>query len=160
SYEWEVLETNEVKSDAEPTFTFTDAKSYTIRLKLNGDLLTETTEPLEVNTKIPQVPVTPSNISPVPGMPPVDAGSPGNLVPLGAAPANNAPQPNNGSATNGQGTPKPPADTSTGVSSPHAPEMDPNAFKDLLQNVVDQGGKEPEDLYQYLDYKGSTMVEM
>jgi PKD repeat protein len=159
SYEWKVLETNEVKNDAEPTFTFTSARTYTIRLKLNDDPVTETTKPLEVSTKIPQVPAIPGNNSPVAGMPPVDAGSLGNLVPLGAAPSNtnNAPQPNNNSANNHVTVG---SDTSKVVAPPKAPEVDPNAFKDLLQNVVDQGGKEPEDLYQYLDYKGSTMVEV
>jgi PKD repeat protein len=154
SYEWKVLNTNEVQNDSVPSFTFKDGGNYTIQLVINGNPSTITTKVIEVNKVIPQA-------QGIPGDSGAGAGMPGNIGPLvdlappGGHPANTNTQPNSD-----QGTPKPPVDTSKGVSPPKAPEVDPNAFKDLLQNVVNQEGKEPEDLYEYLDYKASTMVEV
>lgn len=150
SYQWKVLNTNEVQKNAVPAFTFNGEGKYTIQLVINDDPSTITTKVIEVTTEMPQTKGTSANSASGAGMP-SDIGPLGNLVP---------PQSNNGSANNNQGTIKPPVDTSKRASLPKAPEVDPGAFKDLLQNVVDQNGKELEDLYEYLDYKASTMVEV
>ncbi|MEJ7736643.1 MAG: PKD domain-containing protein [Chitinophagaceae bacterium] len=159
SYEWKVLNTNEVQKDAVPAFTFNDAGTYTIQLVINNDPSTTTTRVIEVSTEMTQTQRTANSD--------LGAGMPGNIGPLGNlingggnSSNNNDPQSNNGSANNNQGTIKPPVDSSKIAPMPKAPEVDPNAFKDLLQNVVDENGKELEDLYEYLDYKASTMVEV
>jgi PKD repeat protein len=161
SYQWRVLNTNEVQKNAVPAFTFNGEGKYTIQLVINDDPSTITTKVIEVTTEMPQTKGTSANSTSGAGMP-GDIGPLGNLVTAGGNPpnTNNNPLLNNGSANNSQGTIKPPADTSKRASLPKALEVDPTSFKDLLQNVVDDNGKELEDLYEYLDYKASTMVEV
>jgi PKD repeat protein len=162
SYEWKVLETKEVKKDSEPTFTFPDSRDYTIHLIINDDPLTETTSKIEVSMEMTQVQATTGNNGSGAGMP-SDIGPLGNLVPPGGAPSNpiNGTQSNNVPPKNDQVTSKPPIDTSkSGLLPKVVPEIDQATFKGLLQNVVDQEGKEPGDLYEYLYYDETTMVEV
>jgi PKD repeat protein len=161
SYEWKVSETNEVQKDSVPAFTFNNAGKYTIQLVVNGDLSTETMKRIEVTAEIPQAQATSGNNGPGAVMP-SDIGPLGNLVPPGGTPSNasNAPQANNSPTNNDQGTPKSPLDTARVVPSPGVPEVDPNAFMGLLQDVVDQKGKEPEDLYKYLYYRETVKVKV
>ncbi len=159
SYEWKVLEKNEVKGDSVPAFMFREGGIYTIQLVLNDDPLTRTTRAIKVITEMSpaQGPFDKSGLGAVT---PGGIGILGNSVQPGGnvSDPNNNPPSNNGAANNDQGTSKP--DSPKRDSLPKAPEVDPGAFKDLLQNVVDQDGKELEDLYKYLDYKASTMVEV
>ena len=158
SYEWKILNTNEVKQDAVPSFEFQREENYTVQLMINGDPSSVRTEVIKVTAGVPQIPRTADNSGSGTGAPSA-IGPLGNLVPPGANAANtrNDPPVNNGPGNNNPGPLK--SDTPK-VSPSKAPEVDPAAFKDLLQAVVDQNGKEPEDLYEYLDYKASTKVEM
>ena len=153
SYEWKVIETKEVQLDSVPAFTFRDEKIYTIQLVLNDDPSTRTTRTIKAITEVPIGPETPNSVA---------GGGMSNIGPLitpPVVPVNANPPSNKGAANNNQGTSKP--DTANAAAPPKAPQVDPDAFKDLLQNVVNQEeGKELEDLYKYLDYKAFTRVEV
>jgi hypothetical protein len=159
SYEWKVLETNEVQKDAVPAFTFREEGIYTIQLVINDDPSILTTSRIKVTTEMTQGQGTSDDSGSSAGIQ-GDIGPLPNLVSPGVnyPNANNNLQSNTDSPNNNQGAIKP--NTPKKDSLRKAPEVDPVAFKDLLQNVVDENGKELEDLYEYLDYKASTMVEV
>lgn len=154
SYEWKILNTQEVKNDAVPSFTFQHEDQYSIQLTLNNDPSYVRTEVIKVTADVPQTQKTAENS--VAGMgAPSDIGPLGKLVPPGGNGSNT--HNDQGAGSNPNGSIKP----DTPKLAPHkVPEVDPDAFKDLLQSVVDQNGKELDDLNEYLDYKASTMVEV
>lgn len=151
SYEWNVLETGDIQREALATFTFNNAGKYTVQLIINNDPSTVTTKRIEVVADTPLMPNTPDNPVSIDKGP--DVGSLPQLVPQpeklpdikGTADSTKDTK----GTTNGAAPPK-----------PKPREVDPEAFKALLQSVVNEEGKELEDLYEFLDYKGSTMVEV
>ena len=157
AYEWKVINTNEVKTDTVPGFTFYSEGNYSIRLKVNNDESSAVTMVIKVAADVPLIPQTAGNSGSGMGAP-SDLGLLGKLVPPDGNGSNTRKDPpqNNGAANNAgpllSDTPK--------IALSKATKKDPTAFKDLLQAVVDENEKEPEDLYEYLDYKGSTMVKV
>jgi PKD repeat protein len=158
AYEWRVVNTDEVQMVAEPSFTFKNKGNYAVELVINNNPLKKWRTVIEVTNEILQTPQTGEGNVAGAGMP-VDAGQLGKLITEEVTPPSSKDkQPNNNAVINNEGTSKP--DTSNRTSTPKAPLLDPNAFKELLQEVIDQEGKELEDLYEYLDYKSSTMVKV
>lgn len=150
SYEWKVLQTNETRTDADATFTFRHPGKYTIQLILNNDPSLVETRRIEVSGEGTPTLGTPENPFPPNGGAAVGLNGP--LV---------QPEENSGGTkgvadstkeTKGPTTATPPA-------APPVKKVDPEAFKELLQSVVNEE-KELEDLYEFLDYKASTMVEV
>ena len=158
SYQWKVLNTNEIQTGEFPTFIFTQEGAYTVQLVLNNDAQTLTNSVIVATAGAgPTPPVIPPDGSG--GGAPSPIGTLGPLVPKGANTAGEKVilQPNTGAGTN-MGV-LPTTDTAKGDSN-KTPKIDESAFKELLQQVINDKEKELEDLYVYLDYKGSTKVEV
>ena len=156
SYKWIVLNTNEVQTIADPTFTFNDEGNYDVELLINNNQA-NTKAVIRVGSRLPQIPAGNSDLG-AGGGTPVDAGNLGKLIASDVPfPSNDAERQNNNATNNERGN-KP--DSVNNATVHKVPELDPAAFKDLLQNVVNEEGKELEDLYEYLDYKASTRVEV
>jgi PKD repeat protein len=158
SYQWKVSGTNTVKKNDVPAYIFDNEGNYTIELVLNNDSSLTTRAVVVVAGKTtgydePAIAAGPG------GLPP-DIGRLVNIDSPGERQSNNEDQPITGSSRNDQGPAKQGADSAKAVTPPGAPEIDPVAFQDLLQNVVNEDGKEVEDLYEYLDYKASTKVKV
>ncbi|MEO6916080.1 MAG: PKD domain-containing protein [Chitinophagaceae bacterium] len=152
SYQWTNSGTGEVKTDASPNFTFPKEGMYTIELVINKGKYPPTKSILNVKNGIPQpglnLPGTASGLeAPV---------SIGRLVSPGPNPFDSLglSHPKEVNKTNS------PSDSLKKAVERKAPELDPESFKGILQGVVDQNGKELDDLYKYLDYESATRVEL
>lgn len=148
-YEWKLGSTGEVQHGAVATFTLNEAGAYSVRLMINNDPSTITTKVIEVFSLTAQPPEL-NDGAPMPGA----AAPPPVLVDQGKFnPAQPTAQPGNRGNTTDTGGSKPP------LQKPQPVEVDPDTFKGLLQDVLNEN-KEIQDLYEYLDYKGSTMVQV
>jgi PKD repeat protein len=157
SYKWTVLNTNEIQNIPEPTFTFNNDGNYDVQLLINNNESNIWKTVIQVSSRPPQIPAGNTDVG-LNGGSPVDVRNIGRLVTSEVTPAANDDKPQNNNGINNERGNK--TDSIKNASVHKAPELDEAAFKDLLQNVVNQEGKELEDLYEYLDYKASTRVEV
>lgn len=156
SYQWKVVETNEVQNDSNATFVFHRPGNYTIQLTVNNDPSTIKTQKIVV-TDLPQAAPVPTTNNANPNG--VASSNPQTLTPLFNA---NAPWNKNDQNTVGakSATDANSTDSSKKASSkPKVTGTDPETFKALLQKVISQNGN-VEDLYEYLDLRGETKVHV
>lgn len=151
SYQWKLLGTDQIRQSDVARFQFNEPGNYTVQLIINNDPSTATTEAIEVFALTPEVPQGFENG--------VGTGVPGPVGPPPVLVDHGIPH-SGGTATIGGTDSK----KDTGTSNPAAPktkpvDVDPNTFMGELQEVI-YGSKDIEDLYRYLDYKGSTMVKV
>jgi len=155
SYEWKVSGSDSVLRDSIATFKFDVAGTYTVQLIINNDIATRKLFPLKVGADTPPQPDLSKN----------GAGTVTSNTGFPVPPITSGDNPFNGQ--NNQQQTKIPPDVKPGGNKPDTSKqippkptvVDANAFKDLLQQVVNEE-KEIGDLYEYLDYKGSTMVKV
>lgn len=152
SYEWRLLETGEVQHEAVASFTFAAAGKYKVQVVLNSDAAHPKTKTIEV-TDLPPAPAVTYPFNANGGGNPVVPGpllNPGDnpFADVQKGPANNP--------ANGGTQPEPPK---TEPAKPKATNVDPETFKNKLQDVLN-GDEEMAALYPYLDYQESTMVKI
>jgi PKD repeat protein len=169
SYEWKLLNGRNVKikKDSAANFKFNSPGKYTVQLMINNDPLLTTKKVIEVVAVPPpmlEAPIAGSNV-----------GGPGAFAPPpvlpGESPSNNQNdqqqnQSNQRPIDSNQATqPGINQRDKTALDSPKAAVksgaiiIDEDSFKDLLQEVIEED-KEIDELYEYLDLKGETKVEV
>lgn len=150
TYEWTLMETKDVQHEAVASFVFSTAGKYTVQLVVNGDALHPKRRTIEV-ADLPPPPAANYPFNANGGGNPV---VPGQLLKPGEDPFNIQKGPANNPA-NGGTQPEPsktePAKKATGI--------DPETFKGFLQDVLN-GSKELSELYPYLDYGETTLVQV
>lgn len=158
AYEWKVSGSDAVQRDAVAAFTFNAPGTYTVQLILNNDLATRKEFKIKVVADTPPPPEALSNGTSNGGTPNT-ARLPGALIQPGedpfAAESNQLPAHNPADAK--QRGNQQAADSSK--QPPKPLEVDPTTFMNLLQDVLYEN-RDIQDLYEYLDYKGSTMVKV
>lgn len=152
SYKWELLNTGDVQQSEVATFALNAPGRYTVQLVINNDPATRASKVIEVVADAPLMPDTFNS----------GVANPGVVAPIGPPPVLMNPGLSNAGGTSGEaknGANRP----DTGVSKPvtHQPKTDvaPETFKALLQEVINEN-KEIEELYEFLDYRGSTKVKV
>lgn len=181
SYEWKLFNARNapiVKKDSAAIFTFNRPGKYIVQLIINNDPSLIVKKLIEVVAVAPPMSEVPNNAGSVVGGP---AGftSPPVLIRPGEDPLNN---PNNQQQNQSnqpkvdssqkskpdsnqapkpdinQGA-KPDLDSPKAAAKSSAVTIDEDSFKDLLQDVIEEN-KEIDELYEYLDLRGETKVEV
>lgn len=152
TYEWRLLETGEVQHEAVASFTFAAAGKYKVQLVLNNDAAHPKTKTIDV-ADLPTAPAANYPFTAASGGNPV---VPGPLLKPGDNPFAEVQK---GPASNGANGGNQPEPSKTEPAKPKATAIDPETFKNKLQDVLN-GDEEMAALYSYLDYQESTMVKI
>lgn len=153
SYEWTLLNTGDVQNDAVATFTFNDPGNYIVQLIVNNDPRTKRIKEINIAEDTPSVAADPANETANTGSA-VNAEALTNLI----TPGGNSEGPKTGNEMPSN-TPKKDSVVKKDSDKANVKDIDPETFKGLLQDVIDEN-KEIGELYPYLNYQGSTMVEV
>ncbi|RYZ30804.1 MAG: hypothetical protein EOO10_01490 [Chitinophagaceae bacterium] len=154
SYEWRLLGTSEVQTTQTAVFTFENVGVQTVELMLNKD---------PNKTKRIQIEVSPI-VMPINNNPLGVGGSgnpavPTDLLQPGENPfAQNGQAPGRPNPSQREGLPPVAAPETQKPDSTEAIAIDPETFQTLMQAVLN-GEKEVADLYPYLHYTESTLVQ-
>ncbi|NTS43876.1 hypothetical protein HRG84_23550 [Flavisolibacter sp. BT320] len=155
SYEWRLLGTSEVQTTQAAIFTFNSVGIQTVQLVLNKD---------PNKTKRIQIEVTPV-VVPIDNRGPFGSGGSGNpavpsdLLRPGENPfAQSSQAPGRPNSPQSGGNPPASEQESPRPDSAETIDIDPETFQTLMQEVLN-GEKELTDLYPYLHYKETTLVQ-
>lgn len=149
SYQWTVLPTNDVENGEVVSFAFMQAGKYTVKLVVDSDAANSDQKTIEI------VALSQPTLSPI-----VPGGMPnlkdlGALIPPGMAGGQQPAANHNGSGSIGSTQPP----VTPPVVPPKPTAISEESLMEILQAILNEE-KEVSELYQYLDYDETTLVEI